>query len=546
VHNNIRVITAFFLLTICLPVTANSQQNEDGGLSEKQPVPQTAPVVVDGLVLFRVRGVSAMPAESRASVIAERITAAAADGAFPVDKLSVEELETCTSITAGNRQIAAIYDADAVLEGKGVSRQILAQVYLKKITQAIQSYRHDRSRAVLLSNAGYSLGALVALVVLLWSIFRVFRWLSSRIEARYKSKLQGVRIQSLQLVQAEQIWFAVRGILRMMRTLLLLVISLTYAEYVLSLFPWTRYFAKRTLVLILDPLSSMGNSFVAAVPNLLFIAILILVVHYILKLSRLFFASIENATVSIAGFNPEWAWPTFKLLRLAAIVFAAVIAYPYMPGSSSDAFKGISIFVGVLISIGSSSFVANIIAGYGLIYRRAFKIGDRVQIGDHFGDVHEIRLQVTHLRTIKNEEVIVPNSKILTSEVVNYSTLAKTQGLILHTTVGIGYETPWRQVESMLLMAAGRTEGLLRQPSPFVRQKLLGDFCITYEINVYCSDPQASNQLYTELHRNILDVFNEYGVQIMTPAYERDPADAKVVPREKWFEAPALPPDQNR
>jgi small-conductance mechanosensitive channel len=155
------------------------------------------------------------------------------------------------------------------------------------------------------------------------------------------------------------------------------------------------------------------------------------------------------------------------------------------------------------------------------------------------GDVTEMRLQATHLRTIKNEEVIVPNSNILNNEVVNYSSLAHSGGLILHTTVGIGYETPWRQVEAMLLMAAERTPGLMKEPPPFVRHEALGDFAVSYEINVYCDNAQAMGQIYTDLHRNILDIFNEYEVQIMTPAYEGDPEKPKVVPKGEWFSAPA-------
>jgi small-conductance mechanosensitive channel len=220
-------------------------------------------------------------------------------------------------------------------------------------------------------------------------------------------------------------------------------------------------------------------------------------------------------------------------------VFTAIVAYPYIPGSGSEAFKGISIFLGVIFSIGSSSFVSNTIAGYALTYRRVFKIGDRVKIEDVVGDVVQTRLQVTHLRSLKNEEVIVPNSLIVNSQVVNYSSLARKQGLILHTTVGIGYETPWRKVEAMLLLAAKRTPGLLREREAFVLLKALGDFSITYEVNAYCDDAQAMVGLYSALHRNILDVFNEHAVQIMTPAYECDPEQPKIVPKEQWFVAPA-------
>jgi len=186
--------------------------------------------------------------------------------------------------------------------------------------------------------------------------------------------------------------------------------------------------------------------------------------------------------------------------------------------------------------------ISNVIAGYVMIYRRLFRPGDVVKIGEAFGTVTEVRLQVTRLRTLKNEEIVVPNSTILNSEVVNYTTLAKSNGLALHTTVGIGYETPWRQVEAMLLEAARRTAGALAEPKPFVNQLALADFAVTYEINVYIDDPQIMRRTYSELHRNILDVFNEYGVQIMTPAYEGDPETPKVVPRADFHLPPAAAP----
>jgi small-conductance mechanosensitive channel len=174
-----------------------------------------------------------------------------------------------------------------------------------------------------------------------------------------------------------------------------------------------------------------------------------------------------------------------------------------------------------------------------MAYRRAFHVGDRIKVGDLMGDVAEIGLMVTHMRSVKNEELVVPNSLILNSNVVNYSSLGRKQGLILHTAVGIGYETPWRQVEAMLLMAAERTPGLLRDPTPFVLQLSLNDFAVTYELNVYCDKPGEMDRLYTELHRYVLDVFNEYNVQIMTPAYIADPTEPKVVPPGQWFAKPA-------
>jgi len=274
-------------------------------------------------------------------------------------------------------------------------------------------------------------------------------------------------------------------------------------------------------------------------PDLVFLAVLALITRWLLKLIRLFFHRVADGTLTLSGFEAEWALPTERILRLLLIAFALVIAYPYIPGSDSEAFKGITLMLGLVFSLGSSSVISNVIAGQSLAFRRAFRVGDRVKISEHIGEVTEIRLMSTFLRTPKNEQVVIPNSLILNGEVVNFSTLASQSGLILHTVVGIGYETPWRQVEAMLLEAAARTPGLLREPKPFVLQKALANFAVDYEINVYCDNPRGLMLLYTELHRNILDVFNEYGVQIMTPAYEQDPQSPKVVAPHDWYAAPA-------
>jgi small-conductance mechanosensitive channel len=314
-------------------------------------------------------------------------------------------------------------------------------------------------------------------------------------------------------------------------------------NFALALFPATRGFAASLFHVIVAPLVTLGNGLVAEIPNLVFLAILVLLTRYVLKTLKLFFAAVEAGTVTLSGFEAEWSMPTYKIVRILVVAFAVVVAYPYIPGSGSEAFKGVSLFLGVIFSLGSSSIIANTIAGYSMTYRRAFRVGDRIKVGDIVGDVTEVRLQVTHVRTPKNEEVVVPNSVILGGSVTNYSTLARSDGLILHTTVGIGYETPWRQVEAMLVEAAGRTPSLLRSPAPFVLQKSLGDFAVNYELNAYCDQPSAMARIYTELHRNILDVFNEYGVAIMTPAYEADPEQPKLVPKDQWYAAPAKPPE---
>jgi small-conductance mechanosensitive channel len=520
-----------------LAVEARAAEERPTKTAELEAELPTAPVVIDGNVLFRVRGTSAFPADRRAAAIADRIAALAADRTVSADAVHPVETDIGTAIVAGGHRVMVVVDSDALLES--VHPKVLTELFVRTIRKAVVDYRQARSREALLGGAMYAGGATAILAALVALVIGLWRRAEGSLEARYHRRVQSVGIQSFQVVRAEQIWGALRRSLDGARALAIIVIGFVYLQYVLGLFPWTRGTGTRLVEYVLDPLGTMARGIVAVIPDLLFLAVLFLVTRYLLKVVHLFFASVGRGEVKFADFEPEWADPTYKLLRVAIVALTLVVAYPYIPGSGSEAFKGISIFIGIVFSLGSSSTIANMIAGYTMTYRRAFRLGDRVKISGTMGEVIAMRLQVTHLRTIKNEEVIIPNSTILSNEVVNYSSLARSRGLILHTTVGIGYETPWRQVEAMLLTAAEQTPGLMREPAPFVRQLALGDFAVTYEINGYCDNPHAMGAIYTVLHRSILDIFNEHGVQIMTPAYEGDPEVPKVVPKDQWFVAPA-------
>lgn len=517
--------------------TAQTEEAQPAGSATDSDV-ESAPVVLEGRTLFPILGITSFPAEERARQISGRIRELAVDKAFTPEKLTFVEADELTSIMYGDKRIMAVHDLDA--SAQGVGRALLAGIFKDRIVEAVRVYRQEHSLRNLLIKSAYALVVIILLGLLLFLVWRLASRQEAWVEKRYRARVQDLQIQSFQFVQAERLWQAVQGLVNGVRTLLTLLLILACGEYVLGLFPWTRPLADQVLALLLAPLNTVVQGVVAATPGLIFIAVFVLLLRYLLKLLRLFFAAIENGTVRFSGFEPEWSWPTYKILRLGLIAFGVVIVYPYIPGADTAAFKGVSLFLGVVFSLGSSSAISNSIAGYTLTYRRAFKVGDRVKIGDTVGDVTEIRHQVTHLRSLKNEEVIIPNSSILNSQVINYSSLARDSGLILHTTVGIGYETPWRQVEAMLLLAAERTSDLLEEPAPFVLQKALGDFCVTYELNVYTDRPEDKMSLYTALHRNILDVFNEYRIQIMTPSYVADPEEPKVVPKRQWYEAPAL------
>ena len=506
------------------------------GASAELDEPVSAPVILDGDVLFTVRGVSAYPAPQRAGAIADRIRTMAANPNLRVDALKVDEKDRVARIMIGDVMLMGVSDLDA----GGSYAAILAQTIKDRIAAAVLQYRKERSPQALWRSAVAAIAATLAACLALRLLWILSRRLIRVAERMSSSLLPAEQLKSLSLLDTHHVLTSVRAVLQAMRVVLLLTIVFAWVQFVLGLFPWTRPASRQLLALLLDPITAAAVAAFRALPGLIFIACLAFGVRVMLKAIRSAFTAIEHGHLTISGFEPEWAQPTFRIVRVLAIAFAVVVAYPYLPGSDSAAFKGVSIFLGVMFSLGSSSAIANVIAGYSLTYRRAFRLGDRVRIGDTVGDVIEMRMQVTHLRSVKNEEVIVPNSVILNSPVVNYTSLGQKRGLILHTAVGIGYEIPWRQVNAMLLEAARRTEGLLAEPPPFVAVSQLGDFAVVYELNVYSGMPHAQVEQYTSLHLNILDVFNEYGVQIMTPKYEADPETAKVVPPDQWFAAPAI------
>ena len=542
-----RIVVAFAALILLAPVARGEEKSGPAPGVESETEATYAPVTLDGQPLFRVSGFSGYPAARRAQAISERIAAIAANRSVSPDSLRVIDEAGYSRIVAGDQSVIYVFDAQAAAEG--VSRQRLAEGIRARIVEGIRDYRRDREPRVLLISTGYALGASLAAVLLFLGLRSAQRRIAVGLERRLSATIESMEAHAHRFVQAKQLWLVLRGLYTALYAASVFVLAYLWLSLVLDLFPWTRALAQRLIELFVEPLRTMALGFIEIVPHLVFLVVLALVVRYLLKLIGFFFQRVERGAITIANFEAEWAMPTYKIVRLLVVILTLVVAYPYIPGSSSDAFKGLSIFLGVIFSLGSSSIIANLIAGYTMIYRRAFRVGDRIEVGDIRGDITHARLLVTHMRTIKNEEVVLPNSVILNSYVINYSTLAKSRGLILHTTVSIGYETPWRQVEEMLKIAAERTPGLLQDPPPFVLLKSLDNFAVTYEINVHTADSQGMSQLYTALHRNILDVFNEYNVQIMTPAYEGDTEQPKVVPKEKWYTAPAVKrsdvPDDN-
>jgi small-conductance mechanosensitive channel len=288
----------------------------------------------------------------------------------------------------------------------------------------------------------------------------------------------------------------------------------------------------------------MGLAIVDALPGIFVIAVIFFVTRFAANLVKASFTPVEKGQVKTAWLDPDTAAPTRRLLVVFIWLFALVMMYPYIPGSSSDAFKGIGLFVGLVASLGSTALVGQAASGLVLIYSRAFRAGDYVRIGDTEGTVLSLGMLSTKIRTPKKEEVTIPNAGLIGATIKNFSRQAGMEGVILHTTLTIGYSTPWRQVHEMLLVATDRTPGLKKEPSPFVLQTSLSDFYVEYQLNAHLEKPEMRVPTLAALHANIQDAFNEHGVQIMSPHYESDPSEKVWVPKEKWFEPPAKLPEQ--
>lgn len=526
---------ALWVILISLMSSFSFAQEKKTAPQPEKVISPGYPVVLGDQVLFylkeEVKGVS--PKE-RAQTISERIREIAENPQIPVQALTLSSYrEPITLVSAGDKLLFSIFDQEARAEGR--TGEQIAKDYIDTLRTAMEKYRRDRSRESIIYGGALTILTTLALIFILVFLRILYRHIDQRILAALIARVPSIHIQSLQIVHAERVKATIMGIIKAIRLMIALVILYTYLHLVLSFFPWTHPIASRILEYFLLPLKTIGLGIITQIPNLLFIAVLVLLGRYILKLMKYLFQEIENGTLRFSGFFPEWAKPTYKILSYSVIAVFAVVAYPHIPGSDSLAFKGVSIFAGVLFSLGAQSAVANMIAGFALIYRRAFKVGDWVKIADYTGDVIETRLQVTTLRTIKNEDIGVPNGLIMNSPVINYSAQAREKGLILHTTVTIGYDAPWRKVHELLLKAAECTEGILRDPAPFILQNSLDDFYVTYELNVYTDRPREMVQTYSDLHQNIQDAFNQGGVEIMSPHYTQVRDGNKVTIPESYL-----------
>lgn len=519
VHGRVRRLgfAAGFAIACLATASVARAQQDTAGARAPDSTAVGAPVVVGIDTLFRLFGnLGPFTASDRAAAVTARLRVVGPELARG-DSIVVTDLGAYSELSVGDAVLMTVLDADA--HPTGIARPELAEQYAARIRSVLIASVAGVGVQALLVDAAYAVVTTAVLVTLLWLIALGFPKLYARIESLQLVRLPALRIQNLELMSAGRLSALLVGSARVLRVLATLLLFYIYVPLVLGFFPWTAPLSRRIIGYALRPFAVAWFGFVAYLPNLFYLAAGIVIVRYILIFLHKIADALGRGAITFRGFYPEWSEPTYKIVRVMVFAFAAMALYPYLPGASSDAFKGVSIFVGVLFSLGSSSAIGNMVAGVVLTYTRAFQIGDRVQIGKTFGDVTEKTLLVTRIRTVKNVAVTIPNGTVLADEVVNFTTNAADRGIILHTGVTIGYDVPWKQVHALLIDAAGRTEHVRADPAPFVLQTSLDDFYVAYEINATTSRPDLMAVTYSELHHHIQDAFNEAGVEILSPHY---------------------------
>ncbi|WP_455614503.1 mechanosensitive ion channel family protein [Bacteroides congonensis] len=476
------------------------------------------PVVADGdtlFYLFTKRG--GYTPQQRAQMTGTAVEELGKRFNLRPDSVSIDHSDIVSDLMYGNKVLLSLTDQDALWEG--VSRDSLAKERRENVVSKLHEMKAEHSIWRMVKRILY----FVLVIVGQYLLFRLTNWLFRKVKARIlrlkDTKIKPVSIQGYELLDTQKqanllVFLASVGRYILMALQLLFTVPLIFI-----IFPQTEGLAYRLLGYIWNPIKNIFIGIVDYIPKLFTIIVIWYAVKYLVRLVLYLAREVEAGRLKINGFYPDWAMPTFHIIRFLLYAFMIAMIYPYLPGASSGVFQGISVFVGLIVSLGSSTVIGNIIAGLVITYMRPFKMGDRIKLNDTTGDIIEKTPLVTRIRTPKNEVVTVPNSFIMSSHTVNYSTSAREYGLIIHSEVSIGYDIPWRQVNQILIDAALNTPGVVDDPHPFVLETSLSDWYPVYQINAYIKEADKMAQIYSDLHQNIQDKFNEAGIEIMSPHY---------------------------
>jgi small-conductance mechanosensitive channel len=443
-------------------------------------------------------------------------------------------------IEIGSDVIVPLTTADIDTLGGETLDAVAAQT-VTRLERAIVEAVQARRPAMLIQATALSLVGLAVGGLALWGLGRVRRTVAQQAESLAERTVARSRLADVHALRASRLLDIQRGAVTAITRLLQLGVLYLVVTFVLNRFPYTRPWGESLRSFLVTTISNLALGVAHAMPGLFTVVLILLIARFLARLIALWFVSVERGQIAIAWIHPETAQPTRRLVTGLLWVFAIVVAYPYMPGSNSDAFRGVSVFLGLMLTLGSSGVVNQVMSGFMVTFSRALRVGDYVRIGDVEGTVMQLGILSTKIRTLRLEEVTIPNAVVVSNTATNYSRNAARDGVVVSTSVTIGYDTPWRQVEAMLLAAADLTPGLRDDPKPRVLQSALEDSYVRYVLLVSLEHPETRLATLNTLHGHIQDQFNEHGVQIMSPNYEGDPTEPKIVPKQQWFAAPAKP-----
>lgn len=487
------------------------------------------PVIVEGdtlYYLFAKRG--GHTPQQRAEMNAAAITELGKRFNLQPDSVYIESSDIVTDLMYGNKVLSSFTDQDGLWEG--CSRDQLAAAKRKVIVDKLKVMKDEHS----LWQLGKRVLYFILVIVGQFLLFKLTIWLFNKLKARIQrlkdTKLKPISIQDYELLDTQKQVNLLVFLASLLRYAVMLLQLILTVPLLFAIFPQTKDLAYKLFSYIWEPIKSIFLGIVEYIPNLFTIFVIWLAVKYLVRLVRYLASEIQSERLKIGGFYADWAMPTFHIVRFLLYAFMIAMIYPYLPGSKSGVFQGISVFVGLIVSLGSSTVIGNIIAGLVITYMRPFKLGDRIKLNDTTGNVIEKTPLVTRIRTPKNEVVTIPNSFIMSSHTVNFSQSARDYGLIIHSEVSIGYDIPWRKTHQLLIEAALNTPGVVDDPRPFVLETSLQDYYPVYQVNAYIKDANQLAQVYSDLHQNIQDRFNEEGIEIMSPHYiaTRDGSETTV------------------
>lgn len=480
----------------------------------KQIIPtklKKTPVVIFNDTLFHIYGnIGSFNSKQRAKSIEEKIVAISDSYAFDEDLIQLVDTGIFLSVTYNDEIVMSIDSLQAVQENK--TKIEAGEYYRQKIINAIEWHKSNTSWQRKL----FQIVGTVLIIIIEILIFKLIKYTYRRLRVLFWLQ-RGKKIKGLfGVIDDQRAVYTGISVLNGVRYLITTVFLYLGLTSIFKLFPYTKHLSDRLISYVLSPLKTVAYSIEDYLPKLFTIIVIIILFRYIRKLLRSLAEKLATNKITVKGFYPDWAFPTYNLISGLLFIFMFILIFPYLPHADSQIFQGVSVFAGIMLSLGSTSVIGNLVAGFVITYMRPFRIGDRIKLGEYTGDVLEKTPLVTRIKTPKNEIVTIPNSNIMSAHTVNYTQSAKEHGLILYITIAVGYEVPWQKVHEMLYEVARRTEHVLKRHKPFILQDQFGDFDVDYQLNVYIRDAKLTAKIYSDLRQHTQDVFAENNIELVS------------------------------